>query len=207
MTGLIDRMNRALRWLPTWVIYMAGLAHVMWLFWLGQTGGLGVEPINRLEHELGEVGLKLIVFGLMVTPLRRFVGLNLLRFRRAIGLVAFFYILVHLLVWLVLDVYFLADIWADIVKRPYITVGMAGFAALLPLAITSNTLSVRRMGAASWRKLHRLTYVAAILAAVHFVMLVRGFPIGPLIYLVLVCALLLMRMKRRPQMSRANPPH
>ena len=84
---------------------------------------------------------------LAVSPLRRFAGLNLLTFRRAVGLLAFFYLVVHLLVWLVLDVQILAQVWADILKRPYITVGMAGFLALVPLAVTSNDWAVRRLGA------------------------------------------------------------
>jgi len=191
------KINGALRKLPTWLIYLAGLAHIVFLFYLGQTGGLGPEPINALERELGEMGLKLIIAGLAITPLLKLTRLNLIKFRRAIGLTAFLYILVHLLVWLLLDVFLLSEIWADILKRPYITVGMAGFVALLPLAITSNDWSVRRMGGAGWRKLHKLTYVAAVLGAVHFVMLAKGWQIEPLAYLMVIVLLLALRIKRR----------
>jgi len=109
--------------------------------------------------------------GLLVTPLRRFAGLSLLRFRRMLGLIAFYYICAHLLTWLLLDVRNPSAIWADIVKRPYITIGMIGFLALVPLAVTSNNASIRKLGALGWRRLHMLVYPAVILGAVHFVML------------------------------------
>ncbi len=185
-------VNALLRRVPVWAVYLLGALPAPYLFYLGLTGGLGVEPIEVLEHEYGELALQLLILGLAVTPLRRHIGLNLLRFRRAIGLLTFFYVTCHLLVWLVLDVQILGQIWADILKRPYITVGMAGFLLLLPLALTSNNWSVRRLGP-GWRKLHRATYMAAVLGALHFVMLVKGFQIEPLIYLGLVGLLLLLR--------------
>ncbi|MDU8929415.1 protein-methionine-sulfoxide reductase heme-binding subunit MsrQ [Alisedimentitalea sp. MJ-SS2] len=185
------------RHIPTWLIYAAGFAHIAWLFWLGETGGLGPEPINALERELGEMGLKLIIAGLTITPLMRLARVNLVKFRRAIGLTAFLYICVHLLVWLLLDVFLLSEIWGDIVKRPYITVGMAGFVALVPLAVTSNNWSVRKMGAGAWKRLHRLTYIAAVLGAVHFVMIGKVWEIEALAYLGVVVALLALRVKPR----------
>ena len=177
---------------------MAGAAYIVWLFWLGATGGLGAEPINALQRELGQTGFKLLVVTLAVTPLRRFSGLNLIRFRRALGLTVFMYISVHLTVWLVLDLQSFARIWADILKRPYITIGMVGFALMTPLAITSNNLMVRRLGN-RWRQLHRLTYLVVVLGAVHFVMVRKGFQIEPLIYLAVALALLVMRVKWRRQ--------
>lgn len=189
-----DRINTALRRIPAWVIYAMAPLPVIWLVWQGFIGGLGVEPIRALEHELGEIGLQLLLAGLCVTPLRRYLGLNLLKFRRALGLVAFFYITLHLLVWLVLDVQIPAQIWADIVKRPYITVGMLAFVLMVPLALTSNNASVRRLGA-RWRRLHWLTYPVAVLGALHFVLLAKGFQIEPLIYLAL--ALLLVALRGR----------
>ena len=156
---------------------------LFWYLYLGFTGGLGVEPIKELEHRLGLLGLQVLAAGLMVTPLRRFAGLNLLKFRRMLGLLAFYYICTHLLTWLVLDVRDVGAIWADIVKRPYITIGMAGFLLLVPLAITSNAASIRKLGAVGWRRLHMLVYPAVMLGAVHFVMLRKGWQIEPLIYL------------------------
>lgn len=189
-----DRINTALRRIPAWVIYAMAPLPVVWLVWQGFIGGLGVEPIRALEHELGEIGLQLLLAGLCVTPLRRYLGLNLLKFRRALGLVALFYITLHLLVWLVLDVQIPAQIWADIVKRPYITVGMLAFVLMVPLALTSNNASVRRLGA-RWRRLHWLTYPVAVFGALHFVLLAKGFQIEPLIYLAL--ALLLVALRGR----------
>jgi len=166
------------------------------------TGGLGVEPIKALERELGKIALQLLVAGLCITPLRRFAGLNLLKFRRAIGVLAFVYVLLHLLVWLVLDVQIPAQIWADILKRPYVTIGMLGFVLLIPLAATSNDWAVRRLGPA-WRKLHKLTYVVAILGAVHFVWLAKGFQIEPVLYLLAIMALLALRIRRVPRKQAA----
>ena len=198
-----DWLNQSLRRLPTWVIYTLGALPAPWLFYQGLTGGLGVEPINALEHEYGELALQLLVFSLAITPLRKFAGINLLKFRRAVGLLCFFYVTCHLLVWLVLDVQIPGQIWADIIKRPYITIGMAGFLLLLPLAVTSNTWSIRRLGPL-WRKLHRATYVIGVLGAVHFVMLVKGVQIEPLIYLALIVGLLVLRLPLRRSAARAR---
>lgn len=189
-------INTALRRVPPWAIYFLGVGHILWLVWLGATGGLGVEPIKALEHALGETGLKLLLVGLAITPLRRFAGINLIRFRRAVGLTVFMYIATHLTVWLVLDLQSFDRIWSDILKRPYITIGMMGFVLMIPLALTSNNWSVRKLGPV-WRRLHKLVYLVAVLGALHFVMLVKGFQIEPLIYLAIVLALLVLRIPKR----------
>ena len=189
----MQRLNEILRLVPVWAVYLTGALPAPWFFYLGMTGGLGVEPIKALEHEYGKLALQLLVFGLAISPLRRLIGLNLMKFRRAIGVLTFSFAALHLLVWLVLDVQVPSEIWADIVKRPYITVGMAAFALILPLAVTSNNWSVRRLGS-RWRKLHRLVYPAAILGAVHYVMLTKGFQIEPVFYLLLILGLLALRV-------------
>lgn len=189
----IDPLNQTLRRLPVWLIYTVGMLPAPWLFFLGLTGGLGVEPIKALEHELGEIGLQFLIAGLAVTPLRRYLGLNLMKFRRAIGLLTFYYIVCHLLVWAILDVQIVSEMWADIIKRPYITIGMAAFVLMLPLAITSNNWSVRQLGR-KWRSLHKLVYAAAVLGGLHFVMLAKGFQIEPLIYLGVTLGLLALRL-------------
>lgn len=190
---LAERVNTAVRRVPVWLVYVLGLLPAPWFLYLGLTGGLGVEPIKALEHELGLLALQLLVTGLAITPLRRFAGVNLIRFRRAVGVLAFTYVALHLLVWLVLDVQSPARIWADIVKRPYITIGMVGFLLMLPLALTSNNWSVRRLGP-RWRQLHKLTYIVVILGAVHFVMLSKGFQLEPLAYLAAMLILLALRL-------------
>ncbi len=189
------RINATVRRVPGWVLYVVGAAYAGWLFYLGATGGLGVEPIEALEHRYGKIAFQLILVGLAVTPLRQHLGLNLMCWRRAIGVLAFFFVLAHFLVWAVLDVQQISAMWADIVKRPYVTIGMVGFLCLIPLGLTSNNWSVRKMGAAAWRKLHRLVYPAAVLGAVHWVWLARGFQLEPLIYLAVTLTLLATRFR------------
>ncbi|WP_375698866.1 protein-methionine-sulfoxide reductase heme-binding subunit MsrQ [Pseudophaeobacter sp. TrK17] len=190
---MIDAINTALRRLPTWVLYLLGSLYPVWLLYLGMTGGLGADPVKALEHELGERALQLLILGLAVTPLRRFVGVNLIRFRRALGLLTFTYVALHLLVWLLLDVQIVSQILADIAKRPYITIGMAGLVLMVPLALTSNDASVKRLGR-KWKRLHLLTYPAAFLGGLHYVMLAKGFQIEPLIYLTVIVVLLALRL-------------
>jgi len=192
--GLAQRINAALRRVPTWAVYLAGGVVPFWYLWLGLTGGLGPEPVKALEHALGLLALQMLVAVLAVTPLRDITGVNLVRFRRALGLLTFFYVTCHLLVWLFLDVQFLDAIVKDIVKRPYITIGMAAFLLMLPLAVTSNNLSIRKLGPKAWKRLHRLTYGAAVLGAVHFVMLTKTWETEPMIYLGLVAALVAWRL-------------
>lgn len=198
---LIDRLNSRLRKIPKWTLYLVGAAYPAFLLYSALTGGLGVDPVKALEHEMGERALQLLIFGLAITPLRQFAGVNLMKFRRVIGVLTFVYVLLHLLVWLILDVQILSQVWADILKRPYITIGMAGFVILLPLALTSNNWSVRKLGP-RWRSLHKAVYVAAILGAVHNVMVAKGFQIEPLIYLGVTVVLLTLRLpnsRRRAQ--------
>jgi len=198
-TGAVALVNRNQRKVPTVAIYIAGALWAGWLFWLGLTGGLGPEPINALERAYGDVALKLLVLTLMITPLRRFAGLNLLRFRRALGLTAFFFIVAHFCVWALLDVHSLTRVWADIVKRPYVTVGMTAFFLLLPLALTSNDRSIRKLGGALWRRVHWLTYPASVLVIVHYIWLTKGFPYQALVYGALIGGLFAarIRVKRR----------
>ncbi|MFK7878497.1 protein-methionine-sulfoxide reductase heme-binding subunit MsrQ [Roseobacter sp.] len=198
----VDRVNGFARRVPTWVLYVLYLMPVPYLLYLAQTGGLGREPIKALEHELGEIALQLLIIGLTITPLRRFLGLNFLKFRRMFGLLAFTYVALHLLVWLVLDVGILSQIWADIIKRPYITIGMGAFVLLIPLAITSNNWSVRKLGP-GWRKLHRLSYVAVLLGGVHYVMLTKTWALEPMLYLAVILGLLALRLPKARQSKTA----
>ena len=195
-----DTVNGLARRVPTWPLYILYMLPVPWLLWQAQTGGLGREPIQALEHELGEIALQLMIFGLAITPMRRHLGLNLLKFRRMFGLLAFIYVALHLLVWLVLDVGILSQIWNDILKRPYITIGMLGFALMIPLAVTSNNWSVRRLGPA-WRRLHKLTYAAVLLGGLHYIMVQKVWEAEPLMYMAAILLLLGIRLplKRRKQ--------
>jgi sulfoxide reductase heme-binding subunit YedZ len=186
-------------------IYIAGMVPAVWYFYRGVMDELGADPQKTLERLLGLWALRFLIAGLAITPLRRLGGPNLVRYRRAIGLLAFYYAALHLAVYMLLDQGLdLAAIWADIVKRPYITVGMLAFTVLVPLAATSNGPMIRRLGAAAWQRLHRLVYLAAAAGALHFIMLVKSWPAEPVIYAGLVVVLLLFRLGLRLQ-KRAKP--
>lgn len=193
--NVTHRINSTVRHIPPLAIYVAGALPAFWFLYLGLTGGLGVEPIRALEHELGLFGLKLFIVVLAVTPLRTYAGISLFRIRRALGLLVFYYITLHLLVWLFLDVQIWSQILGDILKRPYITIGMAAFVLLIPLAVTSNNWSVRKLGAMRWRVWHRLTYPAAILGGLHYVMLAKTWQVEPTLYLATILLLLAMRIR------------
>ena len=191
---MLSALHNWVRRMPVWSVYLVLAIPAVYFFYLALTGALSIEPIKALEHKLGEFGLQLLIFGLFITPLRHYLGLNLLRFRRAIGVMTYYYITLHLLVWLILDVQVPSAILQDIVKRPYITIGMLAFVGMTPLAFTSNSYAVRKLGQ-SWRKLHRLVYVIAVLGAVHFIMLVKGLQFEPIIYLGVILTLLVLRLK------------
>ncbi len=201
--------------LPRWLtgtdpvrrtIYIAGFIPAVWYFYLGLTDQLGADPQNELERALGLWALRFLIAALAITPLRRLGGPNLIRYRRAIGLLAFYYTGLHLTVYMVLDQGLdLSAIVADIIKRPYITVGMFAFLILVPLAVTSNNAMIRRLSGGAWQKLHRWVYVATAAAAIHFIMLVKAWPPEPLIYAAIVAILLLFRLVTYLQ-KRWSPP-
>jgi sulfoxide reductase heme-binding subunit YedZ len=189
------------------LLYLIGMVPAAWTFYLGVMDRLGADPMKVLERDLGLWALKFLVVSLAITPLRRLTGVSLLRYRRAIGLLAFIYAVLHLTVYLVLDQGLdLAAIWGDIVKRPFITVGMLAFLVLVPLAVTSNNAMVRRLGGPAWQRLHRWVYLAAAAAAVHFVMVVKAWPPEPLVYAALVATLLgyrlVVRLRQPPAAAR-----
>ena len=158
------------------LIVVAGLipaaALVVGLF----TDGLGANPVETITHQTGTTGLAFLLITLSITPLRRITRWNeLIKVRRMLGLFAFFYATLHVLTWVVLDQFFDASaMLADVVKRPFITAGMTTYLLLLPLALTSSAGMIRRLGGRRWQQLHRLSYLAAIAAVVHFWWLVKA---------------------------------
>jgi sulfoxide reductase heme-binding subunit YedZ len=157
---------------------------------------LGTDPVAQLEHRSGDWALRLLLATLAITPLRRLTGrAELVRFRRMLGLFAFFYACVHLTVYLVVD---LGGYWSqlltDIAKRPYMTVGFSAWLILVPLAITSTRGMMRRLGG-RWQRLHKLVYPAALLACLHFLWLVKADHREPLAYLAVLTTLLLARVR------------
>jgi sulfoxide reductase heme-binding subunit YedZ len=140
------------------------------------TDGLGANPVEKITHQTGTTGLAFLLITLSITPLRRITRWNeLIKVRRMLGLFAFFYATVHVLTWVVLDQFFdVSAMLADVIKRPFITAGMTTYLLLLPLALTSSAAMIRRLGGRRWQQLHRLTYLAAIGAVVHFWWLVKA---------------------------------
>lgn len=185
-----------LRNASTWALYAVGLVPAAWGFWLGATGRLPGNPVKEFEHLLGLWALRFLIATLAVTPLRDLSGINLLRYRRALGLLAFWYALMHFTTYMVLDRFLnFAAIVEDITRRPFIAIGMAGLLTLLPLALTSNNWSIRKLGS-RWGRLHRLIYVAAAAGALHYAMSVKI--VGPQqwFYMAIIALLLAWRPTR-----------
>lgn len=165
------------------------------LFVLGSGGGLGANPIEFITHSTGTWTLVGLLVTLSVTPLRRLTGrADLIRYRRMLGLFAFFYAILHFMTYLWLDQFFdFASIAKDIVKRPFITVGFVAFVLLIPLAVTSTRAMMRRLGR-RWQPLHRLVYLIALLGVIHYVWLVKKDLTQPLMFGAVLVLLLAMRL-------------
>ena len=163
------------------------------------SGDLGVNPIERLMDELGQMALRLIIATLFISSLSELKILrSLVEMRRMIGLFAFYYVSLHFLSYIILDHFFdLRFIIKDIVKRPFITFGFLSFLALIPLASTSTKSLIKRLGYKAWKKIHYLIYPAAVLSSFHFFMLVRANKIEPAIYIGIIFLLLGYRIYTR----------
>ena len=179
-----------------WAVWIGCFIPIpMVIYWVS-TGQMTADPIKAATQYLGQWGLRLLAAGLAITPLRKLFGwVWLLRFRRTIGVYAFAYIVIHLITYIAIDQGFAwGDIWADIVKRWYITIGMIGFVLLLPLAITSTNAMIRKMGAKRWKQLHRLAYIIAPLGVLHYDLLVKKDASWPHFYAAIVGVLLAYRV-------------
>lgn len=175
-----------------WVVALVPLARLLHGFW---TDDLTVNPIEYVTRELGEAGLQLLLASLALTPLRIVFGVGWpVTVRRLLGLFAFFYIGLHFGVWIVLDHFFdWRTMLDDVVKRPWITVGVTALALLVPLAATSTTGMIKRLGGVTWRRLHRLVYAAAVLGVLHYIWLAKKVLIEPWVYAAVLAALLGIR--------------
>lgn len=195
--ALAARISTALRRVPIALVWAIGLVPAGWIVLDLMQGRLGVDPVRAIEHRLGDWALYLLVAGLALTPVSRLSRINLARFRRPIGLLAASYAAAHLSAWAVLD---MGLDWSlmgrDILKRPWLTLGMGAALALAPLALTSNNLSIRRLGAAAWRRLHRLVYLAVPLAGLHALLSGKVIEPMPVICLALTALLLSFRLGR-----------
>lgn len=194
------------------VVFVASLGPVAWLTWAGLTGNLSANPLSDLTNETGLWAIRFLCISLAVTPLRRITGWNaLIKFRRMMGLYAFFYGALHFLVYTIADRFAGLDFpdgivsWTtvrnlamsvgeDIYKRPFITIGFITLMLMLPLAVTSTAGWIRRLGGKKWAALHRLAYVAGITAVVHYYWLVKADVRSPLLYAAIVGVLLGLRL-------------
>src|SRR5512144_1644839 len=201
--------NRRIRFVLKPAVFLLCLMPLVWLGLLAVAGGLGVNPIETVNRSLGDWALRLLLISLAVSPAKEIFGAPLLmRFRRMLGLFAFFYVALHLSSWIGLDQFFAwRHIWADIVKRPFITLGMLAFLTLLPLAATSTAGMVKRLGAKRWKRLHMLVYPAAALAVFRYFMMVKADVREPLIYAAVLAVLLGWRaMARWPRRRPTRVP-
>ena len=190
--SFIDRFIRPL-------LVVGGIVPAIVLVTRLVTGTLGANPAEELEHSTGFTALVFLLISLSATPMRRLTGIaQFTRLRKPLGLWAFAYAFLHMLCYLVFDQSLLwGEILNDIIKRPYITVGFAAFLILLTLAVTSPTRVMKRLGGKRWQKLHRLAYVAAVLAVFHFLWLVKLDITRPAIAAAVLIVLLLLRRPKR----------
>ena len=188
--------NQNIRWLIKPALFVISLVPLAVLIQKGLNNDLGANPVETINRFTGDWVLRFLLVTLAVTPLRRLFGWNaLLRYRRMLGLFAFFYVCLHFLSYAWLDQYFaIADIIKDVAKRPYITVGFACFLMLIPLAATSTNAMIRRLGARRWQRLHRLVYLVGVGGIVHFLWLVKSDLREPLIYGAILAVLLGFRL-------------
>jgi sulfoxide reductase heme-binding subunit YedZ len=185
-----------------WALYAIGVMPGLYAFYLGIFGGLGADPVRAFEHLLGLWAFRFLCLGLAVTPLRDLFGINLIAYRRALGLLAFYYVLAHFTVYLTLDRgLILSSIAGDILKRPYIMLGMAGLLMLIPLALTSNQWSIRRLGP-RWNRLHKLTYPILLVAILHYALSLKVIDPEAAFYIAVTVILLGYRLVRPKIMER-----
>ena len=191
-----------------WAACLAPLAMLAHRF---HVDDLGANPIDLVTDSLGIWALRLLLASLALTPLRILFGLSWpVTLRRLLGLFAFAYVALHLATWVVLDHFFDWPVMlADVLKRPYVTVGMAAFVLLVPLAATSTAGMIKRLGARAWRRLHRLVYASAVLAVLHFLWLAKVGRVEPYVYAAILGVLLGVRgidvARRRLRRRRADP--
>lgn len=195
-------------------VFLLCLVPLGLLLWKGYHNDLTLNPVEYVEHRTGDWILRFLCITLAITPLRKILRLpELIRYRRMMGLYAFFYALLHFSTWLGVDRYFEWKlILDDIGKRPFITVGFTGFVLMIPLAITSTAGWIRRLGGKRWQMLHRAIYLSAIAGVIHYYWLVKSDVSKPIEYGVIVAALLVWRVAswvsgRRKKASRVRAAH
>ena len=190
------------------IVFAAALGPFGWLVYNAFWGDLGVNPVETITNYSGITTLRLIAITLALTPARWISGFNpIILFRRMIGLFAFFYGTLHFMTYFILDQSLqFGGVWDDVVKRPYITAGFTGFVLMIPLAITSTQGWIRRLGGRRWNLLHRLIYITALAAVLHYFWKVKLDTTYPVYYGILMGVLLTARLVQRARKMAAVPP-
>ncbi len=187
------------------VLFLAALLPLAWLVFAVLTGRASANPAEDILLTTGIWSLRFLLASLAITPVRRITGWHrLIQYRRMLGLFAFFYAVLHVLSYIAFDRFFvLGEIWADVVKRPFITAGMTAFVLMIPLAVTSTRGWIQRLGR-RWQLLHRLVYVSAVAGVLHFVWKVKVVIGEPVFYAVILAVLLGFRVVWRLRRSGAR---
>lgn len=201
-----------IKWVLKPAAFLAGLGPLTWIVWAGLTGNLSANPLSDITNETGIWALRFLAISLAITPARRLTGWQaLIKFRRMLGLYAFFYGSLHFLIYVIADRFagldfpdgivawstvtnLIASVAEDIYKRPFITIGFATLTMLLPLALTSTAGMIRRLGGKRWQALHRLAYVAGVTAVIHYWWLVKSDVTSPYRYAAIIGVLLAARL-------------
>ena len=178
------------------VLWLLCLTPLLALVWKAFHNELGANPVEFITHATGNWTLRLILITLSITPARRLLKQpQLTRFRRLLGLFAFFYGCLHFSTWFLLDKSLdLGEMWKDVVKRPFITMGFLGFVAMIPLAVTSTAGWIRRLGGKNWQRLHRLIYLTGAAGVIHYYWLVKSDIRLPVMYAVLLAIVMSLRL-------------
>ena len=188
---LADRLRR----LPNGIVWLLGAIPLALLVWDIFTGGLGIDPVRDIEHRLGRTALYFVIGSLCFTPALRLFRINLVKFRRPVGLVAFSYAALHFATWIVLDMGFLwSQTVADIVTRPYLILGMIALTILTVMAVTSGNRVLRKLGPVRWRQIHRMIYAAAPIAVLHWLISHKIWPVWGITMGTAVLLLLALRV-------------
>ena len=191
------KFRATFRHLPVSLLYFILLTPIPLYFYWGVVNQLGPDPLRFLEHKYGELGLVFLLITLSISPLLRYAKINLVKFRRCFGLVAFYYIVSHILVYFFLDIGLSMDLLlSDLQKRYYIIAGFFAFITLIPMALTSNNFAVRKLNIRTWNKIHSFVYIAIILSIFHFILMSKTWTVELYFYTLVTVIILALKLKR-----------
>ena len=198
-------LNTLFRSLPVPLVYFFLLIPIPFYFFLGVANRLGPDPLRYLEHKYGELGLIFLLVTLSISPILRYPKINLVRFRRCIGLVSFYYIVSHVCIYVFLDIGLsLEMLMSDLKKRYYIIAGFFAFITLIPLAVTSNNYAVRKFNIRTWKKIHNFIYIAIILSIFHFILMSKTWTGELYFYIAVTVIILILKIKETKTYKRLS---